>query len=174
MEVWVTLLAVLLYVWTLVWRRRRVLELLYRFSSCPGCDSGFGQALVERLSLTGLKVFAGVLDLNGPGAQRLRDLQRENLQLLKLDITDAAQVEAALQHVSTQVSNTGKDPCWRCSDPDISWRSGTSSDFTIFFQPVSRYTILSQYFLMRFLWLFFKLLNRRTTYRVTKTKRKTI
>ncbi|XP_051808096.1 estradiol 17-beta-dehydrogenase 2 [Acanthochromis polyacanthus] len=136
MEVWVTLLAVLLYVWTLVWRRRRVLELLYSFilGSCccsvllvcsvarkhgmveglnsravvvTGCDSGFGQALVERLSLTGLKVFAGVLDLNGPGAQRLRDLQRENLQLLKLDITDAAQVEAALQHVSTQVSNTG-------------------------------------------------------------------
>uniref|UniRef100_A0A3P8SPS1 Hydroxysteroid (17-beta) dehydrogenase 2 n=1 Tax=Amphiprion percula TaxID=161767 RepID=A0A3P8SPS1_AMPPE len=75
--------------------------------SCPGCDSGFGQALVERLSLTGLKVFAGVLDLNGPGAQRLRELRRENLQLLQLDVTDGTQVEAALQHVTTQVSSTG-------------------------------------------------------------------
>uniref|UniRef100_A0A3B5BE16 Hydroxysteroid 17-beta dehydrogenase 2 n=1 Tax=Stegastes partitus TaxID=144197 RepID=A0A3B5BE16_9TELE len=75
--------------------------------SSPGCDSGFGQALVQQLSRMGLKVFAGVLDVNGVGAQRLRELRRENLQLLQLDITDAAQVEAALQHVQTQVSDSG-------------------------------------------------------------------
>ncbi|XP_008291823.1 17-beta-hydroxysteroid dehydrogenase type 2 [Stegastes partitus] len=88
-------------------RKQKLLPVQNRAVLVTGCDSGFGQALVQQLSRMGLKVFAGVLDVNGVGAQRLRELRRENLQLLQLDITDAAQVEAALQHVQTQVSDSG-------------------------------------------------------------------
>ena len=36
-----------------------------------GCDSGFGQALAKKLDAGGMRVFAGCLDKNGPGAMEL-------------------------------------------------------------------------------------------------------
>uniref|UniRef100_A0A3Q3EUS3 Hydroxysteroid (17-beta) dehydrogenase 2 n=1 Tax=Labrus bergylta TaxID=56723 RepID=A0A3Q3EUS3_9LABR len=53
-----------------------------------GCDSGFGHALAKRLSDEGLQVFAGVLDVNGGGAQQLRERGSEKLKVLQLDVTD--------------------------------------------------------------------------------------
>ncbi|KAI3370939.1 hypothetical protein L3Q82_023495 [Scortum barcoo] len=64
-------------------------------------------ALARRLSEGGVRVFAGVLDVNGTGAQRLREQRSENLQVLQLDVTDSTQVEAARRHVCTQVERTG-------------------------------------------------------------------
>lgn len=52
-------------------------------------------------------MFAGMLDLNGPGAQRLRQRGSDNLQLLQLDVTDGSQVEAAHRRVSAEVGPTG-------------------------------------------------------------------
>ncbi|XP_026166702.1 17-beta-hydroxysteroid dehydrogenase type 2 [Mastacembelus armatus] len=72
-----------------------------------GCDSGFGHSLAKLLSDRGVKVFAGVLDVNGAGAQQLRERGCENLQVLQLDVTDGAQVERVRLHVSSQVGATG-------------------------------------------------------------------
>ncbi|XP_075884826.1 17-beta-hydroxysteroid dehydrogenase type 2 isoform X2 [Nelusetta ayraudi] len=60
----------------------------------------------------GLTVFAGVLDADGAGAQRLKEQQQQQqqqqlLQVLQLDVTDSAQVEAAHRHISRQVADTG-------------------------------------------------------------------
>uniref|UniRef100_A0A671TJ12 Hydroxysteroid (17-beta) dehydrogenase 2 n=1 Tax=Sparus aurata TaxID=8175 RepID=A0A671TJ12_SPAAU len=72
-----------------------------------GCDSGFGHVLAKRLSEMGLTVFAGVLDVNGAGAQRLREPGSENLQVLQLDVTDSSQIETAHRHICAQVADTG-------------------------------------------------------------------
>ncbi|XP_070763423.1 17-beta-hydroxysteroid dehydrogenase type 2 [Enoplosus armatus] len=72
-----------------------------------GCDSGFGLALAERLSEMGVRVFAGVLDVNGAGAQQLRERGSENLQVLQLDVTNGPQIETAHHYIRTQVSDTG-------------------------------------------------------------------
>ena len=55
----------------------------------------------------GLTVFAGVLDVNGAGAQRLREPGSENLQVLQLDVTDSSQIETAHRHICAQVADTG-------------------------------------------------------------------
>ncbi|KAL7403319.1 hypothetical protein ABVT39_027791 [Epinephelus coioides] len=72
-----------------------------------GCDSGFGHALANRLSEGGVMVFAGVLDVNGAGAQQLRECGRENLQVLQLDVTDSSQIETAHRYICAQVADTG-------------------------------------------------------------------
>ncbi|XP_051236836.1 estradiol 17-beta-dehydrogenase 2 [Dicentrarchus labrax] len=102
-------------------RRDELLPTESRAVLVTGCDSGFGLALVQRLSERGLKVFAGVLDVNGSGARRLRERQSENLQVLQLDVTDGSQIEAARRHIITQVAagtglwglvnNAGVLPC---------------------------------------------------------------
>ena len=38
-----------------------------------GCDSGFGHALVKKLDKIGMRVYAGCLDRDGPGAASLRN-----------------------------------------------------------------------------------------------------
>lgn len=53
-------------------------------------------------------VFAGVLDVNGAGAQQLRERASENLQVLQLDVTDGSQIETAHRHICTQVADTGE------------------------------------------------------------------
>ncbi|XP_076588168.1 17-beta-hydroxysteroid dehydrogenase type 2 [Chaetodon auriga] len=72
-----------------------------------GCDSGFGHVLAKRLSEMGVMVFAGVLDVDGAGAQQLREAGSENLQVLQLDVTDSSQIEAAHRRVCAQVADTG-------------------------------------------------------------------
>ncbi len=73
-----------------------------------GCDSGFGHVLAKRLSEAGVKVFAGVLDVSGAGAQQLRERGSENLQVLQLDVTESSQIETAHRHICTQVADTGE------------------------------------------------------------------
>ncbi|XP_029992244.1 17-beta-hydroxysteroid dehydrogenase type 2 [Sphaeramia orbicularis] len=72
-----------------------------------GCDTGFGHAVAKQLSEMGVQVFAGVLDVNGPGAQELKERGSENLHVLQLDVTDSSQIEQAHQHIRSQVGRTG-------------------------------------------------------------------
>lgn len=58
----------------------------------------------------GVQVFAGVLDVNGAGAQRLRERGSQNLQVLQLDVTDSSQIQTAHGYICTQVGDTGKAP----------------------------------------------------------------
>ncbi|XP_059191700.1 estradiol 17-beta-dehydrogenase 2 [Centropristis striata] len=86
---------------------RRVEPLQSKAVVITGCDSGFGHALAKRLSEAGVKVFAGVLDVNGVGAQQLRERGSENLQVLQLDVTDSSQIETAHRIICSQVADTG-------------------------------------------------------------------
>ncbi|XP_044050007.1 estradiol 17-beta-dehydrogenase 2 [Siniperca chuatsi] len=88
-------------------RRVELLPAQSRAVLITGCDSGFGLALAKRLSEMGAKVFAGVLDANGAGAQQLRERGAENLQVLQLDVTDSSQIETAHRYICTQVADTG-------------------------------------------------------------------
>ncbi|KAF7664957.1 hypothetical protein LDENG_00159400 [Lucifuga dentata] len=55
----------------------------------------------------GVKVFAGVLNINGSGAQQLKDQRCENLQVLQLDVTDECQIQEAHRYICTQVGQAG-------------------------------------------------------------------
>ncbi|XP_056906777.1 estradiol 17-beta-dehydrogenase 2 [Takifugu flavidus] len=88
-------------------RRCELLPVENRAVLVTGCDSGFGHELARRLSQVGVLVFAGVLDANGAGAQRLRAGTSEKLQVLQLDVTDDRQIEAAHRYICTQVNDTG-------------------------------------------------------------------
>ncbi|KAG7248223.1 hypothetical protein CRUP_013504, partial [Coryphaenoides rupestris] len=72
--------------------------------------TGFGHALAEELSDRGVQVFAGVLDVNGPGARELKRRGSPRLQVLQLDVTDRDQVDQALRHISAaQVGDQGEE-----------------------------------------------------------------
>ncbi|XP_065812827.1 estradiol 17-beta-dehydrogenase 2 [Labrus bergylta] len=88
-------------------RRGELLQAGGRAVLVTGCDSGFGHALAKRLSDEGLQVFAGVLDVNGGGAQQLRERGSEKLKVLQLDVTDSSQIETVHRYICTQVEDTG-------------------------------------------------------------------
>ncbi|KFQ64844.1 Corticosteroid 11-beta-dehydrogenase isozyme 2, partial [Pelecanus crispus] len=76
-------------------------------SALAGCDSGFGQATAQHLDAMGFRVFASVLDTQGPGAQELRRSCSPRLTLLQLDLTKPEDIQRVLQHVQTHTNSTG-------------------------------------------------------------------
>lgn len=59
----------------------------------------------------GVMVFAGVLDVDGVGAQQLRERANENLRVLQLDVTDSSQIEAVHRYICSQVAAAGETKC---------------------------------------------------------------
>ncbi|XP_064785457.1 estradiol 17-beta-dehydrogenase 2 isoform X1 [Oncorhynchus masou masou] len=88
-------------------RRVDMLTMHGRAVLITGCDTGFGHALARRISDLGVTVFAGVLDETSPGAVELKRLGSEGLQVLQLDVTDAAQIERAHHYICAQVGDAG-------------------------------------------------------------------
>ncbi|XP_032891663.1 17-beta-hydroxysteroid dehydrogenase type 2 isoform X2 [Amblyraja radiata] len=72
-----------------------------------GCDSGFGHALAKYLDKLGFTVFAGVLYLDGPGAQDLKMCGSDRLTVLQLDVTSSEQIAETFEHVKAQLKNRG-------------------------------------------------------------------
>lgn len=72
-----------------------------------GASSGIGRACALHLDRTGHRVFAGVRD--PAAAEQLRAASSCRLTTLLLDVTDAAQVEAALKDVEGAVGGAGLD-----------------------------------------------------------------
>ncbi|XP_052094556.1 D-beta-hydroxybutyrate dehydrogenase, mitochondrial-like [Mytilus californianus] len=64
-----------------------------------GCDTGFGHFIAIRLAKDGFVVFAGVLDINGKGANTLKDRKLQNLHLIQLNVTKSVQIQEAVNHV---------------------------------------------------------------------------
>ena len=75
-----------------------------------GCDSGFGQATAQHLDAMGFRVFASVLDPQGPGAQELRRSCSPRLTLLQMDLTKPEDIQRVLQHVQAHTNSTGRSP----------------------------------------------------------------
>ncbi|KAL0968602.1 hypothetical protein UPYG_G00269060 [Umbra pygmaea] len=92
-------------------RQMDMLKMLGKTVLITGCDTGFGHALARRLSVMGVTVFAGVLNEDGVGAEELRRWGSERalgkLQVLQLDVTDAAQIQKAHLDISIQVGDAG-------------------------------------------------------------------
>ncbi|XP_008939719.1 PREDICTED: corticosteroid 11-beta-dehydrogenase isozyme 2, partial [Merops nubicus] len=72
-----------------------------------GCDSGFGQATARHLDAMGFRVFASVLDPQGPGAQELRRSCSPKLTLLQMDLTKPEDIQRVLQHIQAHTNSTG-------------------------------------------------------------------
>ncbi|NXN69353.1 DHI2 dehydrogenase, partial [Himantopus himantopus] len=79
-------------------------------SALAGCDSGFGQATARHLDAMGFRVFASVLDPQGPGAQELRRSCSPRLTLLQMDLTKPEDIQRVLQHVQANTNSTGRSP----------------------------------------------------------------
>lgn len=77
-------------------------------SALAGCDSGFGQATARHLDAMGFRVFASVLDPQGPGAQELRRSCSPMLTLLQMDLTKPEDIQRVLQHVQANTNSTGR------------------------------------------------------------------
>ncbi len=73
-----------------------------------GASTGIGRATALRLAGEGWQVFAGVRrDADGEDLARAAHPRRGTLVPVRLDVTDAAQVEAALSTVAGQVGDRG-------------------------------------------------------------------
>ncbi|TSM52257.1 Estradiol 17-beta-dehydrogenase 2 [Bagarius yarrelli] len=75
-----------------------------------GCDSGFGHNLAKILDKAGMKVYAGVLEEFGPGAQELREISSSQLTVLQMDITNTDQISEAHKLIKSQIGETGEVP----------------------------------------------------------------
>jgi NAD(P)-dependent dehydrogenase (short-subunit alcohol dehydrogenase family) len=72
-----------------------------------GASTGIGRASALRLARAGWQVFAGVR--REEDAESLRAAASPNLVPLMLDVTDAAQISAAAEQISTAVGEAGLD-----------------------------------------------------------------
>lgn len=72
-----------------------------------GCDSGFGNALVKKLDSIGMKVYAGCLDKDSPGAIGLKNSCSDRVHILQLDITKEKEIEEATNLVAATVGDEG-------------------------------------------------------------------
>ncbi|XP_072278616.1 17-beta-hydroxysteroid dehydrogenase type 2 [Pyxicephalus adspersus] len=86
---------------------RRMLPAEGKSVLVTGCDFGLGHALAKHLDKQGLRVFAGVLKKNGPGAEELKKVCSPNLSLIQLDVTNSEEIAAAYCEISEAVKDTG-------------------------------------------------------------------
>ena len=74
-----------------------------------GCDRGFGHALAIKLDQMGFKVFAGCLFNKGEGAEALRKICSNQLDVLQLDVRDPDQVDSAYDSVQERLNDYGEN-----------------------------------------------------------------
>jgi NAD(P)-dependent dehydrogenase (short-subunit alcohol dehydrogenase family) len=74
----------------------------------PGCDSGFGSCLAQKLDAMGFRVFAGCLAPDREGAQLLKKAASDRLRVVAVDVTDEWQVRKALEEVQASIEEGGE------------------------------------------------------------------
>ncbi|GFO09453.1 corticosteroid 11-beta-dehydrogenase isozyme 2 [Plakobranchus ocellatus] len=90
-----------------------------------GCDRGIGHALVMKLDHMGMVVFAGCLEEDGEGAAELKDKCSERLHILKLDVTNADDIERASKYIKRSLKDKGlwglvnNAGVWFCAELDL-------------------------------------------------------
>ncbi len=99
----------LIEAWTCLFLAAAVLKSAFCYASrgqavlVTGCDSGFGFALCQRLQTQGVKVYAGVLNVESEGARKLKQL--EHVRVFKLDVTSEADWDEAVEIVNSTASD---------------------------------------------------------------------
>lgn len=74
-----------------------------------GCDSGFGFEVAQSLAHDGFLVFAGCLQPNGTGAQKLKDSCGGNVEILDLDVTSDEKVQKCADRIEAVCNDLGMD-----------------------------------------------------------------
>ncbi|RWS22038.1 D-beta-hydroxybutyrate dehydrogenase-like protein [Leptotrombidium deliense] len=101
-----SLLIVLMISWHLssyvkyYWCQSRIIDVNNKAVVISGCDSGFGFEIAKQLDSIGFHVFAGCLDPNLNGPQKLRELCSNRLQIFKLDVTKETCIKEAFKRVT--------------------------------------------------------------------------
>uniref|UniRef100_A0A4W3H0U4 11-beta-hydroxysteroid dehydrogenase type 2 n=1 Tax=Callorhinchus milii TaxID=7868 RepID=A0A4W3H0U4_CALMI len=72
-----------------------------------GCDSGFGKTIAQHFDSMGFKVFATVLNKDGPGAIELVQMCSEELTLIQMDLTKPQDIENAVQFTKEKLGEKG-------------------------------------------------------------------
>lgn len=85
--------------------RKRKLNVGDKAVFITGCDRGFGETLASRLALEGYNVYAGCLDTNSEGANRLYSYS--NIIVLHIDVTDNKSVDGAVKMLEQKLFETG-------------------------------------------------------------------
>ena len=70
-----------------------------------GCDTGFGNQLAKKLHSDGFKVYAGCLFPNKEGAEDLRQL---GIDVIELNVTEEKDWDACVDHIS----KSKNEPLW--------------------------------------------------------------
>jgi NAD(P)-dependent dehydrogenase (short-subunit alcohol dehydrogenase family) len=70
-----------------------------------GASSGFGRLTAETLSKSGYKVFAGFRSAEGARKQIADDLKANNIEILKVDVTEQASVDKAIVQLLEKSGN---------------------------------------------------------------------
>ncbi|KAK6170638.1 hypothetical protein SNE40_018988 [Patella caerulea] len=72
-----------------------------------GCDSGFGNAIAQRLDFMGFTVYAGCQDLKSDGVERLTSSTSGRMHVIPLDVTDDKSINECYDEVYKACSTTG-------------------------------------------------------------------
>jgi NADP-dependent 3-hydroxy acid dehydrogenase YdfG len=70
-----------------------------------GASSGFGRLTAETLSSSGHKVFAGFHSIDGPKKQVASELNAQNIDILRLDVTDQTSIDSAITELLEKSNN---------------------------------------------------------------------
>jgi NAD(P)-dependent dehydrogenase (short-subunit alcohol dehydrogenase family) len=70
-----------------------------------GASSGFGRLTAETLSSSGHKVFAGLHSVDGPKKQVVSELNANNIDILRLDVTDQTSIDSAITQLLKKSNN---------------------------------------------------------------------
>jgi hypothetical protein len=69
--------------------------------------AGFGHHLANRLADHGFTVFAGVLNINSEGPDKLKSRQLDNLHVVQLDLIKEDEIKTAVSKVKTILGSEG-------------------------------------------------------------------
>ena len=69
--------------------------------------AGFGHHLANRLADHGFTVFAGVLNINSEGSDKLKNRQLDNLHVVLLDLIKEDEIKTAVSKVKTILGSEG-------------------------------------------------------------------
>ncbi|XP_033758542.1 estradiol 17-beta-dehydrogenase 2-like [Pecten maximus] len=106
-DLWGSLLLIGYLTVAVKWLPRRKLSPRRKAVLITGCDRGIGFSLAQHLDSQGFHVFASFLNNKGQEQQELVKKCSNRLHTIQMDVSSVQQVEAAANHVATEVRGQG-------------------------------------------------------------------
>ncbi|NP_001086062.1 hydroxysteroid (11-beta) dehydrogenase 2 L homeolog [Xenopus laevis] len=86
---------------------RKTLPVEAKVVFITGCDTGFGNVAAHKLDSMGFKVIATVLNLESPGAKKLKKICSDNLTIIQMDLTKQEDIKKAQQTTKLHTAGRG-------------------------------------------------------------------